>query len=118
MRPDADLSPRGITQLQAEFLERLDVREVTLVGSSFQILAGEHPERIARLVVTSCEAFENVPPGLPGRTVSFAAKLPGGLNAAFQPLRLRALRRSPLAFGRMPSNRFLMRSPTAGCIHC
>jgi len=41
MRPDADLSPRGIARLVAEFLERLDLRDVTLVGggcrSSFAV---------------------------------------------------------------------------------
>lgn len=104
MRADADLSPRGIGQLEAEFLERLDLHNVTLVGNDsglFQIAAGEHPKRIARLVITSCEAFENFPPGLPGHTVAFAAKLPGGLNAAIQPLRLRVLRRLPLVLGWM-----------------
>jgi pimeloyl-ACP methyl ester carboxylesterase len=104
MRPDADLSPRGLAALEAEFLEALDLRDVTLVGNdqgSFQIAAAEHPERLARLVITSCEAFENFPPGLPGRALSLAARLPGGLNASVQPLRLRALRRSPIALGRM-----------------
>jgi pimeloyl-ACP methyl ester carboxylesterase len=104
MRPEADLSPRGIAELEAELLDALDLRDVTLVGNDsglFQIAAAEHPERIARLVITSCEAFENFPPGLPGRAISLAAKLPGGLNASVQPLRVRALRRSPLALGRM-----------------
>jgi pimeloyl-ACP methyl ester carboxylesterase len=62
---------------------------------------GERPERVARLVLVSCEAFDNCPPGLPGRTVAFAARLPGGLNALIQPLRLRVLRRLPFAFGWM-----------------
>jgi pimeloyl-ACP methyl ester carboxylesterase len=104
MRADADLSPRGIGLLEAEFLEKLDLHHVTLVGNDsglYLIAAGEHPERLARLVVTSCEAFENFPPGLPGRTVAFAARLPGGLNVLAQPLRLRALRRVPFAFGWM-----------------
>lgn len=104
MQADADLSPRGIGKLQAEFLERLDLREVTLVGNDsglFQFAAGFHPERIARLVVTSCEAFENFPPGLPGRSVALAAQLPGGINALVQPLRWRWLRRLPPAFGWM-----------------
>jgi len=104
MRADADLSPGGIARLQAEFLEALDLREVTLVGNDsglFQLAAGQHPERIARLVVTSCEAFENFPPGLPGRAVALAGRLPGGLNALAQPMRLRALRRLPLALGWM-----------------
>jgi pimeloyl-ACP methyl ester carboxylesterase len=104
MRADADLSPRGMGLLEAELLERLDLRDVTLVGSdsgAFMIAAAERPERLARLVVTSCEAFENFPPGLPGRALGLAASLPGGLNALVQPLRLRALRRLPMAWGRM-----------------
>lgn len=104
MRADADLSLRGLAKLQAEFLEALDLRDVTLVGNDlglFQVTAVEYPERLARLVITSCEAFENIPPGLPGRTVALAARFPGGLNALAQPLRLRALRRLPLALGWM-----------------
>jgi pimeloyl-ACP methyl ester carboxylesterase len=104
MRADADLSLRGLARLEAEFLEALDLREVTLVGNDlglFQVTACQYPERLARLVITSCEAFDNIPPGLPGHTVAFAAKLPGGLFALVQPLRLRALRRLPLALGWM-----------------
>ena len=104
MRADADLSLRGLARLEAEFLEALDLRDVTLVGNDlglFQVTACEYPERLARLVITSCEAFDNIPPGLPGHTVAFAAKLPGGLNALAQPMRLRALRRLPLALGWM-----------------
>ena len=102
---DADLSPRGIARLVAEFLERLDLRDVTLVGNDWggaQLLIAEgRAERVGRLVLTSCEAFDNFPPGLPGRVVWLAAKLPGGLNAMAQPLRLRPLRRLPFAFGWM-----------------
>jgi len=108
MRPDADLSLRGQARIVAEFLERLDLRAVTLVQSDIgiaQVLAGERPERVARLVLVSCEAFDNYPPGLPGRVVAFAAKLPGGLNALLQPLRLRPLRRLPLAYGWMSKRR-------------
>lgn len=104
MRVDADLSPRGIGRLKAEFLDALDLREVTLVGNDsglFLFAAAERPERIARLVITSCEAFENFPPGLPGKTVAATGKVPGGLNALAQPMRLRALRRLPVAFGWM-----------------
>ncbi|HET6921483.1 MAG TPA: alpha/beta fold hydrolase [Jiangellaceae bacterium] len=104
MRADADLSPRGIGELEAEFLEALDLRDVTLIGNdqgSFQFATAERPERIARLVITSSEAFENFPPGLPGHALSLAARLPGGLYASIQPLRLRVLRRSPIVLGRM-----------------
>jgi pimeloyl-ACP methyl ester carboxylesterase len=104
MRPGADLSPRGVARLEAELLRALDLRAVTLVGNdqgSFLLAAAEHPERLARLVITSCEAFDNLPPGLPGRFLGLAGRLPGGLNAAVQPLRLRPLRRTPFALGWM-----------------
>jgi pimeloyl-ACP methyl ester carboxylesterase len=103
MRPDADLSMRGLSRLVAEFLERLDLRAVTLVendwGGAHLLVSERGGERVARLVLTSCEAFYNYPPGLPGRAVWLAAKVPGGLNAMVQPLRLRPLRRLPMAFG-------------------
>lgn len=104
MREDADLSPHGIARLQAEFLEALDLHDVTLVGNdlgTFQITAGWYPERIARLVLTSCEAFENFPPGLPGRAAEVGIKMPGGAFLMAQVLRLRALRRLPFTFGWM-----------------
>ncbi len=104
MRADADLSPHGHAHLQAEFLQSLDLREVTLVGNDsglFQITAGLYPERIARLVLTPCEAFENFPPGLPGRTAEVGIKMPGGTFLLAQSLRLHALRRLPLTFGWM-----------------
>lgn len=104
MRADADLSAFGIAKLQAEFLEALDLREVTLVGNDsgiFQITAGMYPERIARLVITPCEAFENFPPGLPGRTAEVGIKMPGGTFIMAQALRVRVLRRLPLTFGWM-----------------
>jgi pimeloyl-ACP methyl ester carboxylesterase len=105
MRPDADLSMTGIAGIVSEFLERLDLTDVTLVvsdwGGPILVASNGGASRIARLVLTSCEAFDNVPPGLPGHMVALAAKLPGGLNAALQPLRLRPLRRSPMALGLM-----------------
>jgi len=104
MRPDADLSLGGHARIVAEFLERLDLRDVTLVQNDHGaalVLAGQRPERVARLVLVSCEAFDNYPPGLPGKAVALAARVPGGLNALAQPMRLRALRRLPLALGWM-----------------
>jgi pimeloyl-ACP methyl ester carboxylesterase len=105
MRSDADLSMRGIAGILAEFIERLDLRDITLVMSDWggpQLLVSEgDDERIARLVIASCEAFENVPPGLPGRVLGWSAKIPGGLNALAQPLRFRPLRRLPVALGWM-----------------
>jgi pimeloyl-ACP methyl ester carboxylesterase len=104
MRAGADLSPHGIARLQAEFLAGLDLRDVTLVGNDsglFQITAGSYPERIARLVLTPCEAFENFPPGLPGQVADVSIRLPGGAFFMAQALRVHALRRLPLTFGWM-----------------
>ncbi len=105
MRPDADLSLLGQVRLVAEFLERLDLRAVTLAGNDWggaQLLISEgRDERVGRLVLCSCEAFDNYPPGLPGHAIWLAAKAPGGLNAGLQPLRLRPLRRLPVTWGWM-----------------
>lgn len=105
MRPDADLTLAGHVKLVAEVLERLDLRDATVVGNDWggaQLLVSHGlAKRVSRLVLCSCEAFDNYPPGLPGRVLVAAGKVPGGLNAMLQPLRLRALRRLPIAFGWM-----------------
>jgi pimeloyl-ACP methyl ester carboxylesterase len=58
-------------------------------------------ERLARMVLVACEAFDNYPPGLPGRALRLAARVPGGLAATMQLLRLRAARRAPGLWGWM-----------------
>lgn len=101
----ADRSGVGLARLVADLLDRLDLRDVTLVGSDWggaQLVVTEGlDERVGRLVLLPQEAFDNFPPGLPGRLAYLAAKVPGGLNAGLQPLRLRALRRAPTSFGWM-----------------
>ncbi|MGW7696354.1 alpha/beta fold hydrolase [Streptomyces asiaticus] len=105
MRPDADLSVLGVARLVAEFLDRLGLTDVTLAmndwGGAQALIADGRDQRIGRLVITSCEAFENYPPGLPGKNLRLAAKLPGGLNAAFKLLKLAPLRRLPITWGWM-----------------
>src|SRR3954452_21786855 len=79
MHPQADLTFRGHVRLLAELLERLDLPDVTLVQSDMgfaQLLAAERPALFARLVLCSCEAFDNYPPGLPGRMLGLVAKVP------------------------------------------
>ena len=104
MRPDADLSLAGFGAMVGEILERLDLRDVTLVQNDHAaalVLAGDRPDRVARLVISSCEAFENYPPGLPGKNLRLAALAPGGIFLAMQAMKLGAMRRSPLGFGWM-----------------
>ncbi|MEU6923284.1 MULTISPECIES: alpha/beta hydrolase [unclassified Streptomyces] len=91
MRPSADLSAQGVADLLAEFLERLDLHEVTLVqndAGTAQLLPGVRDERIARLVLISCEALDNYPPGIQGRTLVAASRMPGGLFLLLQSFRV------------------------------
>jgi pimeloyl-ACP methyl ester carboxylesterase len=104
MHPDADLTMRGHARILGDFLAALDLRDVTLVENDTamaQVLCAAGCDRVGRLVITSCEAFDNYPPGLPGKAVAIAAKLPGGIFLTVQQLRLHWFRRSPLGFGRM-----------------
>jgi len=89
MNPDADLSPPGIARLIAEFVERLGLEDVTIVGNDSggamsQVLVTSHPERIGRLVLTNCDTHENFPPG-PFKAMPPIAKLPGGMSLSRLP---------------------------------
>ena len=107
MEAEADLSPHGQARMVTELLERLRLEDVTLVGNDtggaiVQLIAADERlnARVGRIVLVSCEAFDNVPPGLTGRTVVMAGKLPPALfGAFFQQMRLKPLRRLPIAFG-------------------
>ncbi|TCP57079.1 pimeloyl-ACP methyl ester carboxylesterase [Tamaricihabitans halophyticus] len=104
MRPDVPLSPYSVAMLIGEFLKKLELTDVTLVendGGHAQTLAANRPDRIGRLVVASCEALENYPPGLPGKLIGLAGKIPGGVFLTFQGLRFRAVQRLPIAWGVM-----------------
>ena len=55
---------------------------------------------VGRVVLASCDAFDNFPPGLTGRTLVLAGKLPPTMFGLFmQQMRLRLIRRLPVAFG-------------------
>lgn len=104
MRPDADLSAHGVAALLAEFLERLGLRDVTLVqndAGTAQLLVGVRDERVGRLVLTSCEALENYPPGIQGRTLYAASRIPGGLFLLLQSFRVPFLVRMGSSLGGM-----------------
>ncbi|MEW2625498.1 alpha/beta hydrolase [Streptomyces sp. NPDC048106] len=104
MRPDADLSAHGVARLLAEFMDRLDLRDVTVVQNdtgTAQLLVGVRDERIARLVLTSCEALDNYPPGTQGRTLHAASRIPGGLFLLVQAFRFPFLARMQTSLGGM-----------------
>jgi pimeloyl-ACP methyl ester carboxylesterase len=105
MKVGADLSLPGIAKLVAEFLGRLGLDDVTLVGNDtggavVQLLAADGAPGVGRVVLASCDAFDNFPPGLTGRTLALTGKLPPTLfGLVMQQMRLRPLRRLPVAFG-------------------
>nr|WP_236062148.1 alpha/beta hydrolase [Actinacidiphila acididurans] len=105
MEPDADLTLHGQVGLVADFLDVLGLEGVTLVhsdwGGALFLTAHGRDQRVARQVILPCEAFDNFPPGLPGRMVTLAARMPGGLRFAARQLRIGRLRRLPMLYGQM-----------------
>jgi pimeloyl-ACP methyl ester carboxylesterase len=103
MPKGADLRPPALVDLIADSLEALELTDATVVGNDTggaltQILAARRPERVGAIVLTSCDAFENFPPPF-FRAVFAPARIPGVIPVGFAALRLRPLRRLPIAFG-------------------
>ena len=101
MNPGADLSPPGLARLIADFLDMLALEDVTIVGNDSggalsQILAANHPQRIARLALTNCDTHENFPPGV-FKAMPPLAKLPGGMLVLSAPFRIPAVARRAFA---------------------
>lgn len=105
MHEGADLSLPATARLVEELLDRLDLHDVTLVGNDtggalVQLIACDHTPRVGRIVLASCDAFDNFPPGLTGKTLVATGKLSPSLFGLFmQQMRLRPVRRLPIAFG-------------------
>jgi pimeloyl-ACP methyl ester carboxylesterase len=99
------LTPEGVADLAADLLDELDVRDVTVVGNDTggalaQLLVTSRPERIGRLVLTPCDAFETFPPPL-FKLLFVLGRTAFGLNAGIQPLRVKFGRRLPIAYGKL-----------------
>jgi pimeloyl-ACP methyl ester carboxylesterase len=76
---------------------------VTLVGNDTggalcQMVVTTRPERIGRLVLTSCDYRDHFPPPL-FAYFKPAARIPGAFPLLLAPMRFRAPRRLPIAFG-------------------
>jgi pimeloyl-ACP methyl ester carboxylesterase len=105
MRSDADLSLPGVARLVSEFLDHLGLHHVTLIGNDtggalVQLLMASEAPWVSRVVLVSCDAFDNFPPGLTGRALVLSGKLPPALFGLFmQQMRLHPVRRLPIAFG-------------------
>jgi pimeloyl-ACP methyl ester carboxylesterase len=103
MPKEANYSSAALANLIGEALDELDLNGATIVandtgGGLTQILAARRPESVGAFVLTSCDAFENFPPRF-FRIVLAPARIPGAGVAAFGGLRLRPVRRLPIAYG-------------------
>jgi pimeloyl-ACP methyl ester carboxylesterase len=105
MPVEADLSPPAIAALIADSIERLQLEDVTLIGNDTggafcQLVVTTRPERIGRLVLTSCDAFDNFPPKAIQPAMPLL-RMPGALALFGAPMRLRAVRRRLMTLMRL-----------------
>jgi pimeloyl-ACP methyl ester carboxylesterase len=92
-----------MARITAEFLQALELENVTLVandtgGAVSQVLVGSHPERIGRLVLTSCDAFDKFPP-TPQRYLKVVARSRTLMWLLATSLRFRFIQSLPTAYG-------------------
>jgi pimeloyl-ACP methyl ester carboxylesterase len=103
LRPDVDLSLPGMARIVADFMTALELDDVTIVandtgGAVAQSLVGRHPERIGRLVLTSCDAFEKFPP-TPQRYLELMARSRVLMWLVGWSVQFRFVQRLPTAYG-------------------
>jgi pimeloyl-ACP methyl ester carboxylesterase len=102
------LSPAGVAEMIHDFLVALDLDDVTLVGNDTggglcQLLIDAHPERIGRLVLTNCDAFDKFPP-FPFNVVFALLRGPASIRTLTTAMAPTAVRHSPLGFGLLAKN--------------
>jgi pimeloyl-ACP methyl ester carboxylesterase len=105
MRDGMDFTLPGCARLVADLIERLEVDDVTVVGNDTggavaQWVVARHAERVGRLVLTPCDAFENFPPPVI-RHIRVTGRSRLGLRLLGEGLRFRPLQRLPIALGRL-----------------
>jgi pimeloyl-ACP methyl ester carboxylesterase len=105
MRDDADLTMPGMVNIVADFLDALDLADVTLVvtdwGGALFLTDVGRDKRVARLVICPSEAFDNFPPGFPGKVAWLASRNTLTVSLAMRQLKIGWLRRQWLIFGQM-----------------
>jgi pimeloyl-ACP methyl ester carboxylesterase len=97
------LSLQGVAGIINDAVEALELSDVTLVGSDTggglcQLAVDARSDRVGRLVLTNCDAFEQCPP-FPFDKVFGLLRGPISIKALMGPMRLAALRNSALGFG-------------------
>jgi pimeloyl-ACP methyl ester carboxylesterase len=105
MHEDADLTMPGMVGILADFLDALDVTDVTLVvsdwGGPLFLTDIGRDKRVSRLVICPSEAFENFPPGFPGKVSWLVSRTPTTVSLAMRQLSIGWLRRQWFMFGQM-----------------
>lgn len=105
----AELSPQGVATMIGDFMSALELSEVTLVGNDTggglcQLVIDAYPDRIGRLVLTNCDAFEKFPP-FPFPLVFALLRGPKTIKTLFTTMRWTPLRHSPLGYGLLLGDR-------------
>lgn len=103
VNPGTELSPQGVAAMIREFLAALDLSDVTLVGNDTggglcQLVVDQGPDRVGRLVLTNCDAFDKFPP-FPFDVVFALLRGPTSIKLLMSAMKVPALRHSPLGFG-------------------
>src|SRR6201999_3082949 len=97
------LSLPYVAEIVNDAIEALDLSDVTRVGSDTgggicQLAVDARPDRIGRLVLTNCDAFDQCPP-FPFGAVFGLLRGPISIKTLVALMRIPALRNSPLGFG-------------------
>jgi pimeloyl-ACP methyl ester carboxylesterase len=105
VRPGAPLGLPAQADVVADLIAALGLDDVTLVGNDTggaicQLVVTRRPEGIGRLLLTSCDAFDNCPPRF-FRFLVWASYLPGNAWLTAQSMRSPRFARLPVAFGRL-----------------
>jgi pimeloyl-ACP methyl ester carboxylesterase len=98
-----ELSPHTVATMIHDFVEKLGLSDVTLVGNDTggglcQLVIDAYPDLAGRLVLTNCDAFDKFPP-FPFDLVFALLRGPVSIKVLFEQMRFKALRHSPLGFG-------------------
>ena len=104
---DADLSPLGQASIIAEYLERLDLTDVTIVandtgGALVQFLLTNDAKRVSRVVFTNCDTFDRFPPP-PFDRLFKLMRSPALIRAGMAPMRSTFVRHGPAGYGGLMS---------------
>ena len=118
LREDVDMSLPGLARIVADFIEALDLQDVTIVandtgGAVTQWLLGHCAERVGSVVLTSCDAWDKFPPA-PQLYLKPAARA-HLLGVVAWLVRFKAIQRTPTAYGwttKRPIDPEIMRSFT------